>query len=605
MAGKREVLRRIRELLLQAGWGGTVKYIAQALLRRCGYWRSLPVEQRAYLHWIGFFERRPWCLRIRGNRSSGSTPVFSLMLTLSDAPQAWLEHTLNSVLGQSYTAWELLVETEVATKPDLLKAVERYAERDARVSVGPSPGNGVLPRAKGRYVAWLDQGDELAPDALHWIAGELAAYPSSALIYSDEDWLAPDGIRCAPYFKPDWNPDLFLAQNYVKRLGVFDLARVRSVGAFRSGFEGAEEYDLALRFVENLAPGRIRHIPRILYHRRAPSAAQRGVAVAEALAVKQHLERLGVDATVMRDKASPAALHVRHPLPAPLPLVTLIVLTRDRVELLRQCVLSILRKTTYPNYRILVVDNASVEAETAAFLADIACRENIAVLRDAGAFNFAALNNRAVDSVASGLVGLLNNDLEAINPDWLDEMVSHALRPEIGVVGARLWYPDDTLQHGGVFLAGDRVAMHLHKGLPRGQVGHGARAVATQNVAAVTGACMLMRLDLYRQVGGMDENLAVAYNDVDLCLRVGQLGLRNVWTPHAELYHHESASRGAEDTPEKQARLQRESDYMKARWGRLLYVDPAYNPNLAIDREDAALAWPPRLRQNARRPKLL
>jgi len=489
------------------------------------------------------------------------------------------------------------------TAPCLADTAERYAKKDARVRVLSAPGGDILALVRGQYVAWFDQGDEMAPDALHWVADALAAYPSSALIYADEDRIDRNGNRCDPYFKPDWNPDLLLAQNYVKRLGVYDIARVRSLGALAAGIDGAAEYDLALRFTENLAPDRVRHIPRVLYHRRAPSAPQRGITAAEAHAVKQHLARLGVDASVASDSAFPAASRVRYPLSAPLPLVTLIILTRDRVDLLRQCVLSILQKTAYPNYRILVVDNGSVEADTMAFLADISCRKNIAVLRDAGAFNFAALNNRAVASVESGLVGLLNNDLEAINSDWLDEMVSHALRPEIGVVGARLWYPDDTLQHGGVFLAGDLVAMHLHKGLPRGQPGHGARAVAIQNVAAVTGACMLMRLELYRQVGGMDENLAVAYNDVDLCLRVGQLGLRNLWTPYAELYHHESASRGAEDTPEKLARLQRESDYMKARWGRLLYDDPAYNPNLAIDREDSALAWPPRLRQNARRPK--
>ncbi len=289
-------------------------------------------------------------------------------------------------------------------------------------------------------------------------------------------------------------------------------------------------------------------------------------------------------------------LRVIHPLPAAPPLVTLIIPTRDRADLLQQAVESLLAKTDYAPFEILIVDNESREAETRALLEELTRHPRVRVLPVAGEFNFSRLNNLGVAQARGEVIGLLNNDLEAMHAGWLREMVSHALRPEIGAVGARLWYPDGTMQHGGVLLGVGGVATHAHAGVRR-EHGYFGRAHLTQNFSAVTGACLVLRKEIYQRFGGLDETeLPVAFNDVDFCLRLRAAGLRIVWTPHAELRHHESASRGVEDTAEKQRRFLREIATMRRRWGDLLERDPYYNPNLSLEpNEQWKLAFPPRL----------
>jgi GT2 family glycosyltransferase len=286
---------------------------------------------------------------------------------------------------------------------------------------------------------------------------------------------------------------------------------------------------------------------------------------------------------------------VRYELPESPPLVSLIVPTRNGLELLRRCINSILEKTDYPNYEILIVDNGSDQQAVLEYLANIVNDRRVRVLRDDRSFNFSALNNSAVQSARGEVVGLINNDIEVISPDWLSEMVSIALQPSVGAVGARLWFPDETLQHGGIILGVGGVANHSHKHLPRGVPGYFGRAALIQSFSAVTAACLVVRRDLYEQVGGLDEaNLAVAFNDVDFCLKLREAGYRNVWTPHAELYHHESATRGYEDTPVKKERFEREIAHKRRRWGAVLTTDPAYSPNLTLEYEDFSYAWPPR-----------
>ncbi|GAI44454.1 unnamed protein product, partial [marine sediment metagenome] len=257
--------------------------------------------------------------------------------------------------------------------------------------------------------------------------------------------------------------------------------------------------------------------------------------------------------------------------------------TRNRLNLLQQCIDSIVAKTEYANYEIIIVDNNSDDEDTLKYLDTISREKRIRVIRDMRPFNYSALNNGAVQEAKGEFVGLINNDIEVISANWLSEMVSIASQPGVGAVGARLWYPDDTLQHGGVILGLLGAAGHAHKGLPRGAPGYFGRAQLTQTLSAVTAACLIVRKDIFTQVGGLDEeNLKVAFNDIDFCIRVRQAGYRNVWTPFAELYHHESASRGTEDTPEKQARFLREVNFLKERWGRVLREDPAYSPNLTL-----------------------
>jgi GT2 family glycosyltransferase len=289
-------------------------------------------------------------------------------------------------------------------------------------------------------------------------------------------------------------------------------------------------------------------------------------------------------------------VRIRFAVPVPAPKVSIIIPTRDRAELLRQCIDSVQQKTTYPSYEIIVVDNGSTEEATLQYFAAIAS-DDVRILRDDSPFNFSALNNRAVGHATGEFVCLLNNDIEVITPDWLDELIGIAAQPGIGAVGARLWYPDDTIQHGGVILGIGGVAGHIHHGLRRGQTGYFDRAVLTQNLSAVTAACLVIRKAIYAEVGGLDEQLAVAFNDIDFCAKVASAGYRNAWTPHAELYHHESASRGSDIAPEKLERFQREIRWMQNRWRDFLTSDPAYNPNLSLESTPFTLAFPPRIGQ--------
>jgi GT2 family glycosyltransferase len=319
-----------------------------------------------------------------------------------------------------------------------------------------------------------------------------------------------------------------------------------------------------------------------------PYAAHAGVK-----ALDEHLQRLGIAAYT---ELLPIGMYrVHYALPAHPPLVSLIIPTRNAHELVRQCVHSIRALTTYKNYEIILIDNGSDEPESLMYFSRLALESNITVLRDDGPFNYSALNNRAVKQARGELVGLINNDIEVVTPEWLEEMVSLALQPGVGAVGARLWYPDDRLQHGGVILGIGGVAGHSHKYLPKGEHGYFGRASLTQEMLAVTAACLVIRKTIFEQVNGLDEtNLKIAFNDVDFCLRVRDAGYVNVWTPFAELYHHESATRGTEDTDLKRARFKTEINYMHSRWPDL-EKDYAYNPNLTLEHEDFSLAWPPRI----------
>ena len=449
-------------------------------------------------------------------------------------------------------------------------------------------------------MALLDHDDMFAEHALYWVVDAINLQPDCQLIYSDEDKIDDQGVRSDPYFKCEWNADLFYSQNMFSHLGVYNTALVRELGGFRLGFEGAQDYDLALRCIERVAPAQIHHIARVLYHWRVHTSstaydaeAKPYATVASERALNEHLAQRGTNA-----KAEYVAegYRVRYALPAVVPLVSLIIPTRNGLRLLRQCVESILAKTTYANYEIIVMDNGSDDQATLRYLDELTLKPNVRVVRDARPFNYSALNNAAVELARGSVLGLINNDTEVISPDWLTEMVSHALRPEVGAVGARLWYSDDTLQHAGVILGIRGIAEHVHRFLPRGNAGYFGRAALIQSLSAVTGACIVVRKALYEEMGGLNEaELQVAYNDIDFCLRLREVGYTNIFTPYAELYHHESASRGYDDTPEKQARSAKEAAYMHQRWGDALRNDPAYSPNLSLNAIGFSLAWPPRV----------
>lgn len=552
-----------------------------------------------YARWLNLFEEANAGKILALKLASADFPIrplISILLPVYNTPEHWLRRSLDAVLNQCYENWELCIVDDCSTEPHVEFVLTEFCEKDERIRVVrhkskqhiSAASNSALKLASGDYVALLDHGGELSVDALLWVAAEINRQPDAMLIYSDEDEISDKGEREAPCFKPDWSPDLFLSQNFICHLAVYRTDLLRTIGGFRLGFEGSKDYDLALRFIERVQSRQIHHIPRVLYHGRSkmPCAGMR--------AVKEHLARMKIDADVTESDEAAGNYRVRYALPEVKPLVTLVILTRNGLTLLRQCVESIIAKTQYAPFEILIVDNGSDDPATLAYLTQLQ-RENMArVLRDDSSFNFSALNNRAVQEAEGDIIGLLNNDVEVITPDWLGEMVSHALRPGIGAVGARLWYPNDTLQHGGIFLAGGDVARHAHKRLARGHMGYCSRAVLIQDFSAVTAACLLLRKEIYFEVGGMDECLAVAFNDVDFCLKIQARGYRNLWTPFAELYHHESATRGHEDTPEKKARFEEEIRHMRKTWGALLDNDLAFNPNLNFYREDFSLAIPPR-----------
>nr|WP_246121003.1 glycosyltransferase [Luteimonas granuli] len=546
--------------------------------------------------------------RLRGTVDALSArPLVSILLPVYRTPERWLRRCLDSVLAQVYPDWELCVADDASASPQVRSVLEEYARRDPRIRVTFRERNGhisaatntALEMARGDYVALLDHDDELRPHALLEMVAALGANPRWRLVYSDEDKISGKGERFDPYFKPDWNYELLLAQNCICHLGVYDTALVREVGGFREGFEGAQDWDLALRCVERLRPDEIGHVPKVLYHWRAIAGStalgldhKDYAGGAGMRAVEEHLERTGQRARVRANRAG--HLEVHRAVPSPAPRVSLIIPTRDRVELLRTCVRSILDRTDYPDYEILVVDNQSSEPATLEYFRSLEAEPRVRVLAYDAPFNYSRINNFAAEQATGAIIGLVNNDIETIGPEWLGEMVGQVVRPEIGAVGAMLRYPDDTIQHAGVVLGIGSVAGHAYTGRPAGYEGQCGRALVAQEVSAVTAACLLVRKEVWDEVGGLDERLVVAFNDIDFCLRLLDAGYRNVWTPYATLYHHESASRGYEDTPEKMARFQGEVAIMRARWGDALLHDPAYNPNLTLTGAPFELAFPPR-----------
>jgi glycosyltransferase involved in cell wall biosynthesis len=535
------------------------------------------------------------------------SPLISVLLPVYNSNLRWLRRAILSVQKQLYPRWELCVVDDASTDRKLWPFLQRCARRDPRIKVMRRSKNGhisaasndALQLANGDFVALLDHDDELAPTALYFVAQALNKNRDLQLLYSDEDKLDARNRRFEPYFKSDWNPELFLAQNFISHLSVFRTDLIRRIGGFRIGFEGSQDYDLTLRCIEQIRPEQIEHLPWVLYHWRAGDQSTASCATAKPYAqdaarraVQEHLDRRGIAGTV--EPSYGVYLQTKYALREKRPMVSIVIPTRDQAVSLKKCLDSIVQKTDYREYEVIVLDNESCDSETLDFLAELKKRDGARVERIDDAFNYSRLNNRGVEISRGSFIALLNNDVEVINDDWLSEMVSRAMQPKVAMVGARLWYPNGTIQHGGVILGAGGIAGHAHAGLRRGEPGYFARAHLAQDVSAVTTACALVKREVYRQVGGFDENLAVTFNDVDLCLRLREVGYRILWTPYAELIHHESASRGFDNSAQKQVRFLAEVDYMKSKWGHFLQRDPFYNPNLSLGENLFTLAFPPR-----------
>ena len=516
----------------------------------------------------------------RAYRADSETewPVITVIVHGNDTGE--LSLTLQSLRDQVYAEWQALC----------IDAPPTAAEIDPRIRI---IGRGDLGRVISEHpetalFSFVEAGDVLGSTALLHLGEAARANPDFALIYSDEDLRDPvTGLQAVPHMKGAWSPDLALVQDYVCRLA---LVRIEMLDTSTFVDGAAAIYETTLKAALS-GRGPVIHVPFVLYHRAAANAAKPQRLDEIARAVIESTPALH-GATIVTGAES--RTKVEWPFPHPEPRVSLIVPTRDHADLLRVCVNGFLHETRYANLEILIADNDSEEDETKAYLAKIATHPRVRVIPCPGPFNFSKINNIAAAEATGELIGLMNNDLKVFDPEWLREMVRHAVRPDIGIVGAKLLYDDGTIQHAGVTL-GIALASHLYKFAAGDAQGRNGRLSFTQDVSAVTAACLLMRRDVWNEVGGLDESFPVAYNDVDLCLKVGAAGYRILWTPDAVLYHLESRSRGKDVTPEKRERLNQDKSRLIERWGDLLSCDPFHSPNFSLAHTDVRLSFPPRV----------
>jgi O-antigen biosynthesis protein len=539
-----------------------------------------------------------------------SKPRFSILMPIRGASGRFLQEAIDSIRGQLYEQWELCVVGDASSSPEVRRALHRYAESDDRIRVHYRDVNGgistsittALEMATGEWVVLMGHDDTLAQHALYLVAEAINRDPRLAIIYSDVDHIDEEGRRSNPYFKPDWDYDLFLGQNLINRLGAYRTDLARRVGGFREGLEGSQDWDFAFRVIDANPGAIVHHIPFVLYHWRQTSGTLSNTLVTGATdtaqrAVNDHLTRSG-EAAVAVSFPQSSYLRIRRTLPTQSPLVSVVIPTKDRCDLLRTCVDGLVNRTNYKPLEIVIVDNGSSTADALEFLGELRIRPNFVIVEDSGSFNFSRLVNRGVAASSGDICVLLNNDIDIINDDWLVELTSHALRPEVGAVGAKLYYADGRLQHGGVILGIAGGAGHQHRYCGRESHGYFGRLKLTHNLSCVTAACLATRRSVYNEVGGFEEkHLTVAYNDVDFCIRIREAGYKIIWTPHAELYHYECVSRGFDTTPEKMTRAAAELKYMRTKWSRILDNDPFHNPNLSLDSESVELAEKPRVQK--------
>lgn len=529
-------------------------------------------------------------------------PQVSLLVPLKTSNLPLLEHSLESLAQQTYAHWECLVACHPGVSSSAIDMLQAWARRDPRVKLlFPAQALGdagllnlALRQAQGDWVMRLNPHDRLPRTALLHLVHSAQHAPQAQLIYGDDDTMDAHGQRSDPRYKPGWNPDLLSAHNYIGPAVAYRRPMLLDKGAYAEAFEGAEDHELVLRCTQGLTAREIGHIPKVIYHRSSqqasvPDAQQAHEAGRRAL--QTHLQ--AQSPVEVLDGPGLGMYRIQHALVEEQPLVSIIIPTRDKAEVLRACVQSIQHKTRYPRWEMLIVDNGSREPETRALFASLQADPRIRVLPYDAPFNYSAINNFAVQHAKGAVLALLNNDVEVIEPEWLQEMVAHAMRPQVGAVGAKLLYPDGTVQHAGVAVNEDGATGHVHRFLPADAPGYCHRAVLTQNVPAVTGACLVVQKQRYEQVGGLDEvHFQVAFNDIDFCLRLERAGYRNVFTPFALLYHHESLTRGLGDAHGEQAAFERKMHQTTAIDREFIKMHTNQWPDQSSDRSVQVFASP-------------
>lgn len=541
-----------------------------------------------------------------------SRPLISVIMPSYNIAPKWMIEAIESVRRQIYPHWELCISDDASTSPAILSLLRRYSAQDSRIRVTFRSENGhistnsntALTLASGDYIALLDADDTISDDALFWVAREITIYPETDLLFSDEDKIDQSGRRSEPYFKSAWNPALMLSQNAFSHLGVYRRKLVESVGGFRKGYEGSQDYDLVLRCAAHTTSERIRHIPRVLYHwRTLAGSAASGPGVkayaweAGKMAIADHLQRVGMQARVR--PVLQTYYQVDYDISGPLPLVSIIVPTTLTSVTTAHCLRSILDRSSYTAFELLllVYSEHLHAARSRPEFADIMAHPRVRLVQhEEKSFNYSRVSNLGARSARGNYLCFYNDDVEVITPPWLESMVARAMLDGVGAVGAMLFYPSDTIQHAGVILGMDQVADHIFKGRRRGYPGYFGRAALEQDYSCVTAACMVVKREVFEASGGFDEMLPVAFNDVDLCIKIRLTGARIVWTPFVEMYHHESLTLGHHDSPARRDQFQHDIKTIRERWKDLLYTDPCYNPNLSLARASGfSLAWPPRV----------
>ena len=533
-------------------------------------------------------------------------PRISVIVPCYKPRIALLDAAIKSIRNQLYDNWQLCIADDASGQPEVRRFLNDWSSRDARIKVtyrGLNGGiaactNTAIEFAGGDFVAFLDQDDLLAETALSRMVESLNLYPDAKVFYSDEDKLDVDGRRHSPHFKPDWNPEWMKTSNYVLHLTMIETKTLRDIGGFALGIDGVQDWDVLLRATEHVGDGAVAHVPFPLYHwREGENSTASGIYLKSGLydAQQRVIENMLVRRNVA---ASPERTlngwRLRYRIPEPKPLVSIVIPTRNLGWMLKRCLDSIRERSTYPNFEIVIVDHESTESLARSIIDALASDGLATVVPFHGAFNYAAECNLGVRHAKGAFIVLLNNDVEVITPGWIEEIVGHACQPDTGLVGATLLYPNDTIQHAGVILGANGSADRPYIGYRRGYAGIAGRAQSAQNVTALITACAAISRERYERAGGMDETLAISHNDLDLCLRVQALGYRNVWTPHAELYHHESMSRGYDNSPAQAETAKEEAARFRARWGAKAYEDPCYNINLTLNGQLFSLASPPR-----------
>lgn len=597
------IIHRINQIKFYIGKYGffkTIKKCIKTILRKII--RFLKGEKDLqygdYGGWIKYNEPKDADLKVQMKKKFAIEPKISVVVPMYNTKEKFFKDLVNCMISQTYSNWELCLADGSPKQNENLK---KYIEKDARIKykfLNENKGiagnsNAAIDMAEGDYIALLDHDDILAEYALYEVVSYINKWPNAEFLYSDEDKIDENDNRYDAYFKPDFAPDTLRCQNYICHFSIFKKELMDKLGGFKSDYDGAQDYDIFLRMSEIAKVENIKHIPKLLYHWRVHnestaklnSHAKNYAFEAGKKAIEDHLKRIGLEGTVS-EGCIEGIYRIDYKVIGE-PKVSIVIPNKDGKDILTVCINSILEKTTYKNYEIIVVENNSETEEIFEYYKEIEKNEKIKVVHYPNkGFNYSAIINFGVRNSSGEYIVQLNNDTELITPNWLELMLGFCQRPDVGGVGVKLYFPDETIQHAGIIVGIGGIAGNRFKSIPKSGHGYFAKESMIENLSAVTAACIMNPKSVYEEVGYMDEKLAVAFNDVDFCLKIREKGYLIVYNPFVEFWHYESKSRGQENTPAKIRRFQGEISTFEQRWPEILDTgDPYYNINLSLDTE--------------------